>query len=103
MNSEVIQSAVVDAALTLVPPRLRRSLLNDKAFTKRFDISTVTRVTLQGGPSFRRDQLYDAIRNSIRRPGVTVSVDDYDSVVWVVIAQWPQVRLSHSPTVLSMS
>ncbi|MCW8126047.1 hypothetical protein [Microbulbifer halophilus] len=85
MTSEPI---LVDAALKLLPPRIRHALLDDRLFIERWGISTVTQVTLgKGGPSFRRDRFYDAIRKAIRKPEISVHVEAQGDSNWTVLVQ----------------
>lgn len=97
MNREAIQPMLVGAALDLLPPRVRRALLDDKFFIERWHISTVTLVTLgRNGPSFRRDQLYDAMRKAIRKPGIAAPVEDQSNATWHVLAQLQDETLAFS-------
>ncbi len=88
MNNTAFQPILVKAALDLLPPPMRRSLLDDRSFLERWDISTTVTVTLgRGGPSFERRQLYDGIRAAIRDLGTPVPVTASDDTVWDVVAR----------------
>lgn len=88
MNSAAIQPTLVEAALDLLPPGIRRVLLNDSSFLERWGISTVTDLTLgKSGPSFLRSRFYDGMRSAIRNHGSAVTVQDQSNIVWSVVAQ----------------
>jgi hypothetical protein len=88
MHNAAFQLILVEAALDLLPPPMRRSLLDDRSFLERWDISTAVTVTLgRGGPSFERRQLYDGIRAAIRDQGTPVPVTASDDSVWDVVAR----------------
>ena len=88
MNKLALQHIRVEAALNLLPPRLRRSLLNDKEFLARWNVPVISEVTLgKDGPSFQRDQLYDGIRAAICQPGSNVCITDRKKVTWKIVAR----------------
>jgi len=88
MNSAALQHILVEAALDLLPPQMRRSLLDDGSFLEQWDISTTVTVTLgRGGPSFERRQLYDGIRKAIRDQVTPVSVTASDDALWDIVVR----------------
>ena len=88
MNNLPLQHVLVRAALDHLPPILKNALLDDEAFLKRWEISTVTGMTLgKSGPSFTRDQLYRGIRAAIREPNSQVPIVDEEEVSWNIVAR----------------
>lgn len=88
MTSGLIQEALFDAALKLLPPSIRRDLLNDSLFLDQWSISTITFVTLnEDGPSFRRDWLYESWRAALRDQGQEVTIRDANDATWNLIVQ----------------
>lgn len=88
MDNEAIRPLLVEATLDLLPPRIRRELLDDKLFIEQWGIPTVTSLTLgSSGPTFRRDQFYSAIRKSIGNPGVAFPINDFQDAAWEVLTK----------------
>jgi hypothetical protein len=63
-NTPHVRSALVMAALNLMPPMIKESLLNNKEFSKEYGLIADAVVTFDNhGVSFQRSVLYDVIRN----------------------------------------
>lgn len=88
MNKNNIQSVLVQATLDLLPPNVRHSLLDDRAFLRKWNIATTTSLTLgTSGPTFRRDRLFDGIRSAIRHQGVANVVKDQGGREWQILSE----------------
>lgn len=88
MNSPVVRPIFVGAALDLLPPEIRHSLLEDRSFIRQWELSTDCSVTLGSrGPTFLRDRLYEGFRTAIRTPAVEVVVQDQNNADWTLKAQ----------------
>ncbi|MCE8050082.1 hypothetical protein HOP61_02065 [Halomonas daqingensis] len=88
MNNDVMQSIAIEAALNLLPPSMRKTLINDRSFLQEWNITTETAITFgKNGPTFRRDLFFEGIRTAIRNQGKTVPVEDQTDVTWNVLAQ----------------
>lgn len=99
MNDAVLREMLVDASLGLLPPRIRHSLLNNGEFLAKWQIKTITNVSLnRGGPSLTREGLYDAIRRAIASEGAPAAIKDKAGKDWSVLATRSDGRLRFSMT-----
>ena len=85
MTSETDRYPFVSFALEFLPPRLRTSLLDNNEFVEQWSLETIAYVRLgRDGPSFRRDLLYNGIRNAIRAPEKEAAIEDDQSATWKI-------------------
>ena len=83
MTSEVDRDIFVNFALELLPPRVQESLFDNDEFVKQWKLETVSVARLgKDGPNFRRDQLYNGIREAISALGKEITIKDDKSVAW---------------------
>ncbi|MDA3876662.1 MAG: hypothetical protein PF483_06195 [Halothiobacillus sp.] len=82
MNKFDREQVCVDAALNLLPPLLRDSLLHDKNFLTRWHVMTATSITFEDGPTFQRYQLYDGVRTAIREIESQIPITDSEGAAW---------------------
>lgn len=83
MDDSTIQRALLRSGLKIIHPDIRQKLYEDVSFFSQWGISRSRLTTLgQGGPSFKRADLYDALRNPICQSGTSISISDQDGQIW---------------------
>lgn len=76
------RATMAGVALELVPPLIRRSLLNDQSFREEYDLKTEAMITFGvSGPSFQCSELYDAVRTVLAGEG-PVKLTDVADRIW---------------------
>jgi hypothetical protein len=81
--NKVVQSMLVREALAMIPPAIQRALMEDQQYLSQLGISAATMLTLgDGGPSFRRDHLFDGIRRAMATPSSIIVVKDQATNDW---------------------
>ena len=77
-NSPYERAALAGAALELVSPLIRKSLLNDQGFRDEYGIKAEAMVSIGLGTSLRRSELFDAVRAVLsgRSPANLTDVED---------------------------
>ena len=88
MTRDPTRHTLVNLAVDFLPPRVRRSLLDDQKFVEFWGLAISTNVTLgKDGPSFDRDRLNAGIREAICAPGMEISVVDSKKLSWRIKAK----------------
>ncbi|WP_432697192.1 hypothetical protein ACQUQP_02265 [Marinobacterium sp. YM272] len=88
MTNHSMTPELFSQVLEMLPPRIRKNLFEDDTFLAQFALSTVTNITLgEDGPSFRRDSLYDSIRNALQTQHQTATVHDEKNNLWEVFVK----------------
>lgn len=62
-NTPYERAAIAVAALKLIPPLIRKSLLNDRSFREEYGLKTEAMISFgASGVSVQRSELFDAVR-----------------------------------------
>ncbi len=97
MSKDPTRHTLARVAVDFLPPRVRRSLWDDQNFVELWGLEITAGVSIgKDGPSFRRDQLYAAIREAIGAPGREVSAIDDEAESWRITADYQDQGLSYS-------
>lgn len=84
MNHPLLLSLVVQKILDLIPPLIRKTLLETVSFRNDYGLKTEAVLSINGiGNQFQRSDLYDAIRK-VLSGSTTVEVSDNTGQVWEV-------------------
>lgn len=78
-NSPYERTVMAGAALELVPPLIRKSLLNDQRFREEYSVKTKAVITFrESGVSVQRSELFDAVRTVLggEAPAELTDVED---------------------------
>jgi hypothetical protein len=83
-NSPYVRSALAMAALELVPPLIRKTLIEDAGFREQYGFKANAFIGIgESGVSIQRSQLFDAIRKTLSGAFEEV-VTDNDGLEWML-------------------
>ena len=108
MNSPFVKSEIARGLLSLVPPLIHESLLDDKEFRDEFGIIGDSLLVFdESGPSIQRSNLYGAIRQALSGQS-EVTVSDTDGREWKLIIDGEENRflvlaIYHDKQVIKLS
>jgi hypothetical protein len=78
------KDAIAIAALSLYPPLIRKSLLNDASFVDEYDLKIIVIISLSdNGPTLCRSDLFNAIR-AVLSGGISANVTDKEDRDWTL-------------------
>lgn len=84
INSPYERTVMAGAALELVPPLIRKTLLNDQSFSEEYGVKPEAIITFrESGVSIQRSELFDAVRIVLGGEGPAELTDDEDRA-WIL-------------------
>ncbi|MBS0240362.1 MAG: hypothetical protein JSR89_18270 [Proteobacteria bacterium] len=101
-----VQALMVDGALNMLPPVVRRQLIEDGAFLEKWGLTRTVLITMgRSGPTFDRQGLFDAFREAIRNVSSSIEIKDRQNKSWRIVArqQDEALELSLEDEALAMS
>lgn len=79
INSPYERTVMAGAALELIPPLIRKTLLNDQSFSEEYGVKPEAIITFrESGVSIQRSELFDAVRIVLGGEGTAELTDDED-------------------------
>ena len=81
-NTPYERAAIAVAVLKLIPPLIRKSLLNDRSFREEYGLKTEARIFFGGGSvSFQRSEFFDAVR-AVLAGEAAAELSDAEDLNW---------------------